>query len=75
MSVAVPSVVAPSRNVIVPVGVPEPGATAVTVAVKVTDCPETAEPAELLTVVLEPAWAIVSVRLLLVLTLKLALPP
>ena len=32
-----PKVVEPSLNVTVPVGVPEPGALAVTVAVKVTD--------------------------------------
>jgi hypothetical protein len=31
--------VEPSLNVTVPVGVPAPGAAAVTVAVKVTDCP------------------------------------
>jgi hypothetical protein len=36
-----PNVVAPSLNVTVPVGVPAPGATAVTVAVKVTDWPNT----------------------------------
>jgi hypothetical protein len=35
--VPVPSVLAPSMKVTVPVGVPEPGATAETVAVKVTD--------------------------------------
>src|SRR5262249_41672111 len=34
-----PSTVAPSRKVTMPVGVPAPGATAVTVAVKVTDWP------------------------------------
>jgi hypothetical protein len=33
----VPTVVAPSLNVIDPVGVPAPGATTVTVAVKITD--------------------------------------
>jgi hypothetical protein len=33
---AVPSVVVPSRKVTVPVGVPEPGLLALTVAVKVT---------------------------------------
>ena len=33
----VPKVVAPSLNVIVPVGVPEPGDTAAMVAVNVTD--------------------------------------
>ena len=40
-SVPVPSVVAPSRNVTVPVGVPVPGGTTATVAVNVTDCPNT----------------------------------
>jgi hypothetical protein len=35
----VPRVVVPSRKVTVPVGVPVAGATAVTVAVKVTDWP------------------------------------
>lgn len=39
-NVAVPSVVVPSRNVTVPDGVPAPGPTAVTVAVKVTLCPK-----------------------------------
>src|SRR5439155_15144333 len=38
LSVPVPSVVVPSENVTVPVGVPE---LALTVAVKVTDCPKT----------------------------------
>jgi len=38
--VPVPSVVVPSRNVTVPVGVPEPGASAATVAVKVSDWPK-----------------------------------
>src|SRR6516164_6764232 len=38
-NVVVPSVVAPSKKVTVPVGVPDPGATALTVAVNVTDCP------------------------------------
>ena len=41
LKLAVPSVAAPSRKVTVPVGVPVPGATALTVAVKVTDCPNT----------------------------------
>ena len=39
-SVAVPSTVVPSSKVTVPVGVPEPGALAVTVVVKVTDWPK-----------------------------------
>src|SRR3989449_8669939 len=38
-SVAVPSTVAPSRNVTVPVGTPTAGATALTVALRVTACP------------------------------------
>jgi hypothetical protein len=38
-SAAVPSVVAPSRKVTVPVGVPEPGLVTETVAVNVTLCP------------------------------------
>ena len=36
-----PSAVEPSMNVTVPVGIPEPGMLAVTVAVNVTDCPNT----------------------------------
>ena len=39
LRVPVPIGLPPSRNVTVPVGVPVPGATAETVAVKVTDCP------------------------------------
>jgi len=41
LSVPVPNVVAPSLNVTVPNGVPEPGDTAATVAVNVTDWPKT----------------------------------
>ena len=41
LNVAVPKVVAESRNVTVPPGVPAPGALAETVAVKVTDWPNT----------------------------------
>src|ERR1051326_6871402 len=41
LNVPVPRVVAPSLKVTVPVGVPLPGAVAVTVAVNVTDWPET----------------------------------
>lgn len=40
LSVPGPSVVAPSLNVTVPLGTPVAGATAETVAVKVTNCPE-----------------------------------
>ena len=39
LSDAVPRMLAPSLKVTVPVGVPAPGAIAVTVAVNVTDCP------------------------------------
>ena len=39
-SVAVPSVVVPSKKVTVPVGVPTPGATTVTVVVRVTSWPK-----------------------------------
>src|SRR2546422_10782318 len=38
-SVTVPSTVAPSRNVTVPVGTPTAGPTALTVALRVTACP------------------------------------
>ena len=41
LSVPVPIGLPPSRNVTVPVGVPVPGATGETVAVKVTDWPKT----------------------------------
>jgi len=36
-----PMTVTPSRKFTVPVGLPAPGAVTVTVAVKVTDCPNT----------------------------------
>jgi hypothetical protein len=41
LSAPLPKVVAPSLNVTVPVAVPVPGATVLTVAVNVTDCPNT----------------------------------
>ena len=41
LSVPVPKVAAPSLKVTIPSGVPLPGATGLTVAVKVTDCPAT----------------------------------
>ena len=53
LSVPVPSVVLPSLNVTVPVGVPLAGATAAIVAVNVTDCPKTEGLAEEVTAVLE----------------------
>ena len=39
-SATVARVVAPSWNVMVPVGVPEAGGTGVTVALRLTDCPK-----------------------------------
>jgi hypothetical protein len=41
LSVPVPNDVVPSMKVTVPVGVPAPGDTTLTVAVNVTDCPNT----------------------------------
>jgi hypothetical protein len=45
-SVALPRGTAPSKKVTIPVGVPAPGACGATVAVKVTDCPNTGEAAD-----------------------------
>jgi hypothetical protein len=61
-SVAVPSVVEPTLKVTVPVGVPEAGPTALTVAVKTTTCPKTDGFADELTDVVVPPWFTVSVR-------------
>src|ERR1700694_2632451 len=52
----------PSWNVTVPVGVPEPGGLAVTVAVKVTLCPDTEGLAEELSAVVVASWPTVCVR-------------
>jgi hypothetical protein len=60
LRVAVPSAVLPSRKVTVPVGVPDPGATALAVAVKVTACPTVEGLGEELTAVVVAAWEIVS---------------
>ena len=51
LSVPVPIGLPPSRNVTVPTGVPDPGATAETVAVNVTDWPKTDGFADEVTVV------------------------
>src|SRR5881396_3594389 len=59
----------------VPVGVPAPGLFAVTVAVKVTDCPDSDGLAEELTSVVVLAFFTVWVSVLEVLPLKVALPP
>jgi len=73
----VATVAAPSLNVTVPVGVPAPGATAATVAVKVSDWPKTDGfgPVVRATVVVVLAWFTTWVRVLEVLVPKLASPP
>src|SRR6266516_4415702 len=73
--VPVPSVVAPSRKVTVPLGLPAPGATGATVAVKVTLCPKTDGLADEATVVVVLALLTVCVKTALVLVLKLVSPP
>src|SRR5216117_2583887 len=73
--VPVPRVLEPSLKVTVPVGVPAPGLLAVTVAVKVTDCPDTDGLAEELTSVVVLAFFTVWVSVLEVLPLKVAPPP
>jgi hypothetical protein len=73
--VPVPRVTVPSRNVTVPVGLPAPGATTATVAVKVTDWPKTDGFVPEATVVVVFALLTVWVIAVLVLVLKLALPP
>jgi hypothetical protein len=72
VNVAVPNVVAESKNVTVPLGVPVP---AVTVAVKVTDWPNTDGLSELVTVVEVEPWLTVCVIAAEVLAVKLPSPP
>ena len=74
LRVAVPNVAAPSLKVTVPVGVPVPGAVAVTVAVKVTDWPKTEGLTEEATAVVVLALLTVCVKLGDVLVLKLTSP-
>ena len=74
LKLAVPSVAAPSRKVTVPVGVPDPGATALTVAVNVTDCPNTDGFTDEVTVVELLAWLTVWVMAAEVLPLKFVSP-
>src|SRR5712692_7041530 len=52
----VPSVVVPSRKVTEPVGVPTPGDVTVTVAVRVTGCPNTGAVGDTVSVVVVEAW-------------------
>jgi hypothetical protein len=61
LRLAVPRTVEPSWKVTVPVRVPEPGALAVTIAVKVTVCPKTEEGGAALTTVVVLSWLTVSV--------------
>ena len=68
------SVEVPSWNVTVPVGVPAPGATALTVAVNVTDWPAAEGFCEEITAVAEPAWLTVWVIDADVLEVKLLSP-
>ncbi len=74
-SVPVPSVVTPSLNVTVPVAVPLPGETAATVAVNVTDWPDTEGFAEDVSVVVVLAWFTVCDRAADVLVKKFVFPP
>src|SRR6266478_1658566 len=55
LSVPLPSEVAPSRNVTVPLGVPVPGATTATIPVKVTDCAKQAGLSEAASVIVVSA--------------------
>ena len=64
----------PSKNVTVPVGVPPPGATAVTVAVNATACPKTDGFTDDVTVVELAAWFTVCVSAADVLLLKFVSP-
>jgi hypothetical protein len=71
---AVASVVPASWKVTVPVGVPEPGALALTVAVNVTDCPGAEGFTEETTVVLLPSWLTVCDNVVEVLPVKFVSP-
>ena len=73
--VPVSRVLRPSLKVTVPVGVPPPGLFAVTVAVKVTDCPDTDGLAEELIDVVVPAFFTIWLNGLEVLAVKVASPP
>lgn len=72
--VPVPMVAAPSLNVTVPVAVPDPGATAATVAVNSTDWPEAEGFVPLATVISEPVWFTVCETVFDVLPPKIAVP-
>ena len=74
LSVTVPKVVEPSMNVAVPVGVPLPGETGLTVAVNVTAWPDVDGLAEETTLVVVLACLTVCVRVDEVLVVKLVSP-
>ena len=65
----------PSRKVMLPVGVPEPGLAAVTVAVKVTPWPYAEELVEEETRLMAPSWLTVCVVVPEVLPMKSVSPP
>jgi len=73
-NVPVPRVVVPSKNVTVPLGLPAPGATTVTVAVNVTLCPKTDGLADEVTVVVLAAFVTVRSSQALVARLLFASP-
>ena len=72
--VPVPSDATPSLKVTVPVGVPDAGDVAETVAVKVTDCPNTLGLSEGATVVVVAPWLTVCVTGADVLPVRLLSP-
>jgi len=74
LNAPVPNVFVPSLKVTVPVGVPTPGETALTVAVNVTDWPDTDGFTEEATAVALLAWFTVCVRVDEVLAMKLPSP-
>src|SRR5262245_31118718 len=75
LKATLPSSVVPSRKMMLPVGVPFPGAATPTLAVSVTFCPFTASVALVASVVVVPAVVTANAATALALALWLALPP
>ena len=75
LTVPAPSVAAPSLKVTVPVGLPAPGLTGATVAVKVTFCPKVAGLGAPTSAVVVDALSTTCVKMVDVLAAKLASPP
>ena len=71
---ALPSEVLPSMKVMLPLGVPAPGATAVTMAVKVTAWPDTVWLAEEVSVAAVVALLMICPSAVVLLEAKLVLP-